>query len=460
MIFAARQLQEKSMEQHQDLYMTFVDLTKAFDTVSREGLWKIMSKFGCPDRFVKIVRQFHDGMMVRVLDDGNASDPFLVTNGVKQGCVLAPTLFSLMFSAMLTDAFRETSTGIPIKYRCDGKLFNPRRLQAVTKVKETVIRDLLFADDSALGATKEQEMQQGMDGLSSACDNFGLTISTKKTEVMYQPAPGHQDQEPNISVKGQRLPAVEHFTYLGSTLSRSANIDQEVNTRIAKASCAFGRLRKTVWERRGISQHTRIKVYKAVVLTTLLYGCETWTIYRRHEKQLQQLHLRCLRSILNIRWQDKIPDTEVLERAELPSVITTMRKAQIRWAGHVSRMADSRIPKQLFYGELKHGERKVGGQRKRYKDSLKVYLKDFDIDATTWENAASDRPAWRNLIHKGALHSEAQRSNAAKERRMTRKARAAIAEDMPPTHWCQTCGRGFHARIGLISHMRTHRPTA
>ena len=460
MVFAARQLQEKSMEQHQDLYMTFVDLTKAFDTVSREGLWKIMSKFGCPDRFVKIVRQFHDGMMARVLDDGSASDPFQVTNGVKQGCVLAPTLFSLMFSAMLTDAFRETSPGIPIRYRCDGKLFNPRRLQAVTKVTETVIRDLLFADDCALNATKEQEMQQEMDEFSSACNNFGLTISTKKTEVMYQPAPGNSYQEPNITVNGQRLQAVEHFTYLGSTLSRSANIDAEVNNRIAKASSAFGRLRKTVWERRGISQLTKIKVYKAVVLTTLLYGCETWTIYRRHEKQLQQFHLRCLRSILIIRWQDKISDTEVLERAQLPSVITTMRKAQTRWAGHVSRMADSRIPKQLFYGELRSGERKVGGQRKRYKDSLKVYLKDFNIDVTTWENAASDRQTWRSLIHRGALHSEAQRSNAAEEKRRTRKARAENAADMPPTHWCPTCGRGFHARIGLISHLRTHHPTS
>jgi len=60
------------MEHHEDLYMTIVDLTKAFDTVSREGLWKIMSKFGCPDRFVKIVRQFHDGMMAQVLNDENA----------------------------------------------------------------------------------------------------------------------------------------------------------------------------------------------------------------------------------------------------------------------------------------------------------------------------------------------------------------------------------------------------
>ena len=100
------------MEQHQHLYMTFVDLTKAFNAVSREGLLKIMSKSGCLDRFVKIVRQFHDGIMTRVLDNGNASNSFPMTNGGKQGCVLAPTLFSLMFSAKLTDG-------------CDGKPSTP-----------------------------------------------------------------------------------------------------------------------------------------------------------------------------------------------------------------------------------------------------------------------------------------------------------------------------------------------
>ena len=97
MIFTARQLQEKCQEQNVDLYMTFVDLTKAFDTVSRDGLWKIMAKFGCPPRFIAMVRQFHDGMQARVQNDGEFSEPFEVTNGVKQGCVLAPTLFSMMF---------------------------------------------------------------------------------------------------------------------------------------------------------------------------------------------------------------------------------------------------------------------------------------------------------------------------------------------------------------------------
>ena len=105
MIFTARQLQEKCQEQNVDLYMTFVDLTKAFDTVSRDGLWKIMAKFGCPPRFIAMVWQFHGGMQARVQNDGEFSEPFEVTIGVKQGCVMAPTLFSIMFSAMLMDAF-------------------------------------------------------------------------------------------------------------------------------------------------------------------------------------------------------------------------------------------------------------------------------------------------------------------------------------------------------------------
>ncbi|KAL8563736.1 hypothetical protein ACOMHN_063504 [Nucella lapillus] len=374
MIFAARQLREKCMEQHRDLYTTFVDLTKAFDTVSRGGLWRIMKKIGCPSTFIAIVRQLHDGMMARVLDDGEPSEAFPVINGVKQGCVLAPTLFSMMFSAMLSDAFSDGKPGINITYRSDGKLFNPWRLQAVTKVKETVLRDFLFADDCALNAGDEQEMQAEMDSLSSACNNFGFTISTKKTEVMYQPVPNKQYHEPQITVNGQTLQAVETFTYLGSTLSRNANIDTETNNRISKASSAFGRLREKVWERRGISLKTKLKVYHAVVLTTLLYGCETWTVYRRHEKQLNHFHLRCLRNILHIRWQDKVPDTEVLKQTDIPSAITIMRKAQLN-------MGRPRLP----YARQPHskaarlrgtlcGKCTAGGQRKRFKDSLKVSL--------------------------------------------------------------------------------------
>ena len=138
MLFTANQLQEKCQEQNVDLYMTFVDLTKAFDTVSRGGLWKIMAKFGCLPRFIAMVCQ------ARVQNNGEFSEPFEVTNGVRQGCVMAPTLFSMMFSAMLMDAFQDSDTGFPIRYRFDDNIFNLRRLQAKTKVQDDVLDEPLY----------------------------------------------------------------------------------------------------------------------------------------------------------------------------------------------------------------------------------------------------------------------------------------------------------------------------
>ena len=95
MIFSLRQLQEKCREQGKPLYVAFIDLAKAFDLVSRDGLFKILAKIGCPPTLLSIVKSFHDNMKGTVLFDGNTSDPFNIPRGVKQGCVLAPTLFGI-----------------------------------------------------------------------------------------------------------------------------------------------------------------------------------------------------------------------------------------------------------------------------------------------------------------------------------------------------------------------------
>ena len=243
-----------------------------------------------------MVWQFHDGMLARVQNDGEFSDPFPVTNGVMQGCVLASTLFSMMFSAMLTDAFQDGDNGIPIRYRFDGKLFNLRRLQAKSKVQTEVLDEFFFADDMAKGAPTEEKMQNGVGQVSDSCDSYDLTISIKKTEVVYQLAPGKPYKEPAITVKGQRLQAVDKFTNLGSTLSRVVHIDDEVNARIAKASAAFGQLHGSIWDRSRIRLDTKLKVYRPVVLPTLLYACETWTVYQRHAKRLNHFHTSCLKN--------------------------------------------------------------------------------------------------------------------------------------------------------------------
>ena len=449
MVFAARQLQEKYQEQNVDLYTTFVDLTKTFDIVSRNDLWNIMSKFGCPDRFITLVRQFHDGMQAQVLDNGESSTPFLLTNGVKQGCVLAPTVFSMMFTAMLTDAFQDSDPGINIRYRTDGKLFNLRRLQAKTKVHFDQLHDFLFADDCALNAGSPEDMQHSMDLFSTACTNFGFTISTKKTEIMYQPAPGKQYQEPTVTVNGQKLAAVDKFTYLGSTPSRGVHIDDETDAKIAKDSVAFGRLRSSVWERKGVSLATKLSVYRAIVLTTLLYASETWTVYQRYAKKLNRFHLNCLRKLLKVRWQDKVPDKEILEQTAVSSVFTMLRKSdsQLCWAGHVIRMPDERLPKRLLYGNWRLECAVMEARRNASRTHSKP----------PWETLAQHRSAWRSAIHKGAAAYEQQRIETAKIKRAARKARCInpSARDPAPLS-CPHCARTFRARIGLISHLRTH----
>ena len=118
-----------------------------------------------------MVQQFH-GMQVRVQNDGKYSEPFPMTYGFKQGCVMAPTLFSMMFSAMLTDVFQDVDAGLPIRYRFDGKLLNLRWLQPKSKVQTDVFDKLLYADDLAEKAKSQENMQGAVDHMSKACDNF------------------------------------------------------------------------------------------------------------------------------------------------------------------------------------------------------------------------------------------------------------------------------------------------
>ena len=80
-------------------------------------------------------------------------------------------------------------------------------------------------------------------------------------------------------------------------------------------------VRLNIWERNGIKFDTKLKVYKAVILPTLLYACKTWTVYRSHAKRLYHFHLSCLRKLLKIKWQDKIPDTEDLKKAGMQACI-------------------------------------------------------------------------------------------------------------------------------------------
>ena len=212
---------------------------------------------------------------------------------------------------------------------------------------------------------------------ASASKAFGLTVSIKKTEVLRQLAPNTTRCPPNNTIDGEGLNNINVFKYLGSSINSAANLDDEVLNRLSKVSQAFGHLDTRVWQERGIKVNTKLDVYKAVVLSSLRCGCETWTCYRHHIKKLKQFHLHCLCKCLRIGWDAHIPNQEILRRTKMLDIEAHLKKAQLRWYGHIARMEDYHLPKQLFFAELSEGKRHMGGQKKRYKDTLKALLKTF-----------------------------------------------------------------------------------
>ena len=161
------------------------------------------------------------------------------------------------------------------------------------------------------------------------------------------------------------------FTYLGCVISNDATVAKDVDNCLAKASSSFGRLQKRVWQNHSLRLSTKLQVYKAAVLTTLLYGSEAWMLYRKQVNLLERFHQRCLRSLVGIKWQDYMTNNEVLGKVNLSSIEAMQISWQLHWVGHVLRMDKTRIPKAVFYGELSEGKRDRGAPRKRFKDQLK-----------------------------------------------------------------------------------------
>ncbi|XP_076036094.1 uncharacterized protein LOC143022044 [Oratosquilla oratoria] len=168
--------------------------------------------------------------------DGSSSDPFPIRSDVKQVCVLAPTLFGIFFSLLLSYAFNQSEDGVYLHIRNDGSLFNLARL------REKNSREILFADDAALTANTEEARQQLMNCFAHACKEFPLTISIKKTNVMGQDV----SSIPNISIDGHILEVVGEFTYLGSTISSNLSLDAELNKLIGKTATVLAHLGKRV----------------------------------------------------------------------------------------------------------------------------------------------------------------------------------------------------------------------
>nr|VZI43134.1 unnamed protein product [Spirometra erinaceieuropaei] len=219
-----------------------------------------------------MVHQLHQSMMARVTDHRAVSEAVAVTNRMKQDCVLALTLFTLIYSVMLMDTYHDERPGIRIADSTDGQLLNHGRMHFQSRVSTTTFRELLFVDDCALNAT-----------------------TCKGAWISSLPPP-----------------------------------------------------------------------------TT------------------------------SLRWQDQIPDTDVLQRTGILSICAMPRQLKLRWNGHLLQMHDERLPKRLFNGGVATGSRRQGGPIRRYKGTLKASLKRLQINPANCEDLARDRPTRRRTVTTGA----------------------------------------------------------
>ena len=297
MLFAARQMIEKSIEHPCNLYILFVDLKKAHNSVPRAALWPTLAKLGVPPRMLQVIRALHNGMLAHVRVDGSVTEEFVVTNGLRQGCTLAPMLFNLYFAAVMAHWRGTSSTrGIPVLFRMGRRLVGDRT--AKSRLQSVLVSDSQFADDVALYTTTRDNLQIMATEFAAPAARWGLTVSVQKTKAL---AVGESVDRHDVCLpNGNIIESMRQFTYLGSNLDDHGSLDEEVSICLRKAAQIYGCLHDAVFGNAALSLATKRHVYQATVLMVLFYGSETWTVKAGHLRRLSSFHNHCIRRILGV----------------------------------------------------------------------------------------------------------------------------------------------------------------
>ena len=401
-IYSLRTIIHQCIEFNLPLKINFIDFKSAFDCIQRDFIWAAFRHYGLPEKYVRILRSFFDGTLSAVRHEGELSEWFSVVSGTGQGDIQGPPVFNIVinWAAQLAEGQKTVSRGFTLSPEGDS------------------IPDLDYADDMSVLDGTTDGLQESTDLLSHFAGYAGLKINSRKTQTMVisrdlTQRPYTEAGTVDISVDGEPVEQVSHFTYLGSVISADGTIDRELNTRIGKAHSAFSTLHR-IWYNRNIKTGTKIRIYRAAVLTVLLYGCEAWTTTKALDSRLEAFHQRCLRKILRVPWYKRVSNAEVLERAGIEALTMFIGNSRLRWFGHVTRMPPERIPKKLINWVPTHGKRSRGRPRKTWTSCV---LDDYrnatgrSKSIRVLTNLASDRNEWRQLTALRTRIPEAGHSN-------------------------------------------------
>ena len=302
-ILTLRNILEQCNEGQRKIYINFVDLEKAFDSVHRDSLWRILQHYGVPQKVTSIISLFYS----------DSSLSFAVNSGVHQGCVMSVFLFIMAIDWLMKTVTEQKQTSIR------WSLFS-------------VLEDLEFADDIALPSHTWTHMQPKCSRLNDLASAVGLRINADKTKVM-----ARDPKRQPIVINNKALDYVDKFTYLGSILSLHGQSEEDIMSHLGKARFAFFRLR-SVWKSNNCSSETKLRLYQSNVLSVLLYGSECWRMMERDSSRLAAFHTTCLRRIMRGFWPNKISNSRLLQVTKQEPMGTILKRRRWRWFGHTLRV--------------------------------------------------------------------------------------------------------------------------
>ena len=215
----------------------------------------------------------------------------------------------------------------------------------------------------------ESGLQRALNCFADACNTAGMKISTAKTEVL------HLSRNPDqcvLQVNGATLKQVEKFKYLGVAVTSDGRQDEELDTRIGKASAVMRALHYSVVMKRELSKKAKLSVFKAVFVRILTYGHESWVMTKRLRSQVQASEMRFLQRIEGATLFNKMRSSETRKSLNIEPLLLRIERSQLRWFGHVSSMPQQRLPKQALLAKA-NGRRPVGQPRTRWTITLRIF---------------------------------------------------------------------------------------
>lgn len=366
-IFTITQVIEKKTAWNQELHLLFVDLKKAYDSVPLQQLWESLEKTSINMELIKSVKALYEQPMTKIKIGSTITEGFTTTKGLKQGCCLSPTLFKIYLESALNEW----------KKKC-GNMGMP--------LNESILYTLCFADDQIVIAQDHDDMNYMMRKLIEEYEKWGLEVNLKKTEYMCLGG----EREDLVDDNGQRIKQCDVYKYLGVKITKNGALDEAIHERNLQGRKAIAMLNSILWDR-GISKENKHRIYNTIVKSIITYGSEVWPLKERTLKTLEATEMDFWRRAAGRSRIERITNTRIREIMNVDhTIVDDIRDKQLIWFGHVQRMPQSRLPKQVLEWRP-GGKRKQGRPRKSWQSGINEDLKLREIEDGLW----NDRDKWR-----------------------------------------------------------------